>query len=56
MTLILFILILQLNKKNLYLNYFAFKSFDFERTWWRLFQKRVVRATFNIYVIIIIII
>ena len=26
-----------------------FKSFDFERTWWRLFQKRVVRTKFDIY-------
>jgi hypothetical protein len=25
-------------------------SFDFERTWWRLFQKRVVRIKFDIYV------
>jgi hypothetical protein len=32
------------------LNYFAFYSFDFERTWWGLFQKRVVRSKFNIYV------
>jgi hypothetical protein len=23
-------------------NYLAFKSFDFERTWWRLFKKRDV--------------
>ena len=35
------------------LNYFAFYSFDFERTWWGLFQKRVVRSKFNIYVFII---
>jgi hypothetical protein len=35
------------------LNYFAFYSFDFERTWWKLFQKRVVRSKFNIYVFII---
>ena len=27
----------------------TFQSFDFERTWWRLFQKRVVRTKFNIY-------
>jgi len=32
------------------LNYLAFPSFDFERTWWRLFQKRVVRTKFDIYV------
>ena len=31
------------------LNYLAFQSFDFERTWWRLFQKRVVRTKFDIY-------
>ena len=34
------------------LNYLAFQSFDFERTRWRLFQKRVVRTKFDIYVII----
>jgi len=33
-------------------NYFAFQSFDFERTWWRFFQKRVVRTKFGIYVFI----
>jgi hypothetical protein len=32
-----------------HLNYFTFHSFDFERTWWRLFQKRVVRTKFYIY-------
>jgi hypothetical protein len=31
------------------LNYLAFKSFDFERTWWRLFQKCVVHTKFDIY-------
>ena len=30
--------------------YWAFQHFDFERTWWRLFQKRVVRTKFDIYV------
>jgi len=30
----------------------AFQCFDFERSWWRLFQKRVVRNTFYIYVFI----
>ena len=30
------------------LNYLAFQSFDFERTWWRLFQKRVVCTKFNL--------
>ena len=30
----------------------AFQSFDFECTWWRLFQKRVVRTKFDIYVFI----
>jgi hypothetical protein len=34
------------------LNYLAFHSFDFEHTWWRLFQKPVVRITFDIYFII----
>ena len=28
----------------------AFPFFDFERTWWRLFQKRVVCTKFDIYV------
>jgi hypothetical protein len=26
-----------------------FQSLDSERTWWRLFQKRVVRIKFDIY-------
>jgi hypothetical protein len=29
-----------------------FQSFDFERTWWRLFQKHVVRSKFDIYVLL----
>jgi hypothetical protein len=29
--------------------YLAFQSFNFVRTWWRLFQKRVVRTKFDIY-------
>ena len=33
--------------------YWAFQSFDFVRTWWRLFQKRVVGTKFDIYVLII---
>jgi hypothetical protein len=32
------------------LGYLAFQPFDFERTWLRLFQKRVVRTEFDIYV------
>jgi hypothetical protein len=32
------------------LNYLAFQYFDFERTWWRLFQKRVVCTKSDIYV------
>jgi hypothetical protein len=36
------------------LNYFTFKSFDFEPTWWWLFQKRAVRTKFDIYVFIIV--
>ena len=35
------------------LNYLAFQSFDFQCTWWRLFQKRVMRTKFDIYVFII---
>ena len=29
----------------------ALQSFDFERTWWRLLQKRVVHTKFDIYVL-----
>ena len=32
------------------LNYLAFQYSDFERTWWRLFQKRVVRTKFDLYI------
>ena len=36
------------------LNYLAFQSFDFERTWWRLFQKGVVCTKFDmIYTFIV---
>jgi hypothetical protein len=34
------------------LNYLAFQSFDFEHTWWRLFQKTIMYTTFNILVFI----
>jgi hypothetical protein len=34
------------------LNYLAFQSVDYERIWWRLFQKRVVRTECDIYVFI----
>jgi hypothetical protein len=37
--------------KHLY--YLAFQSFDFEHTLWRLFQKRVVRTKFDIYVLFV---
>ena len=30
------------------LNYLAFQSFDFERTWWRLCYKRIVCTKFDI--------
>jgi hypothetical protein len=33
--------------------YLAFQSFDVVRTWWRLFQKSVMRTKFDIYVFII---
>ena len=33
--------------------YLVFESFDFVRTWWRLFQKRVVCTKLDIYVFII---
>ena len=32
--------------------YLAYQSFDFERTWWRLFLKPVVRTKFDIYVLL----
>ena len=35
-------------------NYFAFQFCYFERTWWRLFQKRVVRTKLDIYDVIIV--
>jgi hypothetical protein len=34
------------------LNKLAFQYFDIERTWWRLFQKRVVRTELDVYVFI----
>ena len=34
-----------------FLNYLGFQSFNFERSWWRVFQKDVER-TFDIYVFI----
>jgi hypothetical protein len=30
----------------------AYQSVELERTWWRLFQKRVLCAKFDIYVFI----
>jgi hypothetical protein len=33
------------------LNYLAFQSFDFELTWWRFFQKDVVRTNCDFYVL-----
>ena len=35
------------------LNYLVFQPFDFERIWWGLFQKRVVRTKLDIYVLLI---
>jgi hypothetical protein len=35
---------------KLFLNYLAFQSVDYERTWWMLFQKGVLRTKFDIYV------
>ena len=35
------------------LNHLAFQSSDFERTWWRLFQKRVLYTKCDIFVFII---
>lgn len=37
--------------------FFALKTyFGFERAWWTLFQKRVVRSKFHIYVFIILVV
>jgi hypothetical protein len=40
---------------NMYLfeEYFSLKYFGFERTWWRLFQKLVVRTKLDNYVFIV---
>jgi hypothetical protein len=35
-----------------FFNYLAFKYFGPDRTWWKLFQKRVVRTKYDIYVFI----
>jgi hypothetical protein len=32
------------------INFNVFNFFDYERSWWRLFQKRVVRVKVDIYV------
>jgi hypothetical protein len=32
------------------LNYLAFQFFDYERAWWRLFQKHFVYTKLDIYV------
>ena len=32
-----------------YINFFAFKYFGIKRTWWRLFQKLIMRTKFDIY-------
>ena len=34
------------------LNYLAFRYFGFERTWWGLFQRPVMRIKYDIYVFI----
>jgi hypothetical protein len=33
-------------------NYLSYQSFAFERTWWRLFQKHVMRIKVDIYIFI----
>ena len=38
--------------KNIVIYIYIYISFDFGRTWWRLFQKRVVRTKFDIYVVL----
>jgi len=51
---ILFFILIYLDETSgcilLLLNYLAVKHFTFDRTWWTLFQKRVVRTKFDIYV------
>ena len=39
--------------QNIFLEYLVFQSFDFERTLWRLFQKRVVSTKLDIHVFIL---
>jgi hypothetical protein len=34
------------------ISYLAFQSFDYQFTWWKLFQKRVVRTKLDIYVLV----
>ena len=36
-----------------FINYLTFLNFEFERTWWWLFHKGVVRTKFDIYVFIL---
>ena len=36
-----------------FLHYLAFKSFDYERSWWQLFQKHVVRIKLDVYVLLL---
>ena len=45
-------ILIKSDKAQPLLNDFAFQYFDIERTWWKLFQKRVVCTKFDIYVFI----
>ena len=40
----------KVNCSEILQNYLAFPYFGFERIWWRLFQKRIVRTKLDIYV------
>jgi hypothetical protein len=47
------LIFLLFDQKQVY--YLDFQSFDFERTWWRLFQRRVVCTNFDIYMYVFLI-
>ena len=38
---------IMLTSLNIILNDLAFKSLEYDRTWWRFFQKRVMCSTFK---------
>ena len=48
------VLVLLISSSQRLLYYLFLQSFDYERTWWRLFQKRVVFAKLDLYVSLIV--